>query len=62
MKYTGGSKLKAMKKGKPDTSQVKPKKRTERPDDKDRIETGHVSVEERQIVEIEQTFAPRWEW
>ena len=62
MEYTGGNKLKTTEKGKPDMSQVKPKKRTERPNDKDRMETGHASVEERQIVEIEQTFAPRWEW
>ena len=59
---TGGNNLKAMKKGIPDRSQVKPMKLTERPDGKDRKEAGRASVEERQIVEIEHTFGHRWEW
>ena len=51
-----------MKKGRPDRSQVKPKKLTERLDGKDRSEARHASDEERQIIEIEHTFAHRWEW
>ena len=54
--------MKAMKKGIPHRSQVKPMKVTERPDSKDSKEAGHASVEERQIVEIEHTFGHRWEW